>query len=276
DAFQFFLVHYGKQTAFFIADKAAVNRSNMFDDVRVAPVEHIHEFGQPRQTGRLAPFERRRRTQRKQANQRSHFQSYSMSIGKSEEVIIETVFFVPHLIVMTANPIHRIGNPDEVFEELVSRLLIDRVVLGKDNGDLKHDLAKQGDPCGAIGLFNRSPGRRGGAAIKHANVIQAEKSSGEDIAPLRGFSVYPPGEIDQQALETLFQKLDVGPAPLILNLIQEQRSPGMDGRINVAKVPLVCRNLSIGMEVEIAQHKELLLFGEIEINQRQGEGVKGQ
>src|SRR5262249_28852792 len=68
----------------------------------------------------------------------------------------------------------------------------------------------------------------------------------------------------------------VGPAPLILNLVQEQRSPGMDGRIDVAKIPLVRRNLAIGMEVEIAKHKELLLFGEIEINQRQGKGVKGE
>src|SRR5215469_2058157 len=197
-----------------------------------------------------------------------------MSIGKPEEVIIETVFLVPHLVVMIANPIHRIGNPDEVFVEPVSHLLINRVVLGEDNGDLEHDLAKQGNPCGAIGLFNSSSGRQLGAAIKHANVVQAEKSSGERIAPLRVFAVYPPCEIEHQALETLFQKLDVGPAPLTLNLVQEQRSPGMDRRINVAKVPLVRRNLSIGMEVEIMQHKKLLLFGEIEINQRQGKGVK--
>src|SRR5215472_5369791 len=158
-----------------------------------------------------------------------------MSIGKSEEVIIETVFFVPHLIVMIAHPIHRVGNPHEVFVEPVSHLLVDRVILGKDNGDLKHDLTKQSNPCGAVGLFNSSPGRQLGAAIKHANVIQAEKSAGEDIAPLRVFAVYPPGEIEQQALETLFQKLDVGPARLILNLVQEQRSPGMYRRINVTE-----------------------------------------
>src|SRR5215831_5761798 len=199
-----------------------------------------------------------------------------MSIGKPEDVIIETVFFVPHRIVMIANPIHRVGDPNEVFIETVSQSLIDRVVLGKDNGELTHDLAIQSDPCGTIGLFDNSAGGQVGAAIKHANVVQAEKSSGEDIAPLRVFAVYPPGEIEQQALEALFQKLDVGPARLILNLVQEQRSPGMDRRINVAKVPLVRRNLSIGMQVEIMQHQKLLLFGEIEINQRQGEGMKRQ
>src|SRR5215831_10080968 len=144
-----------------------------------------------------------------------------MSVGKSEEVIIETVFFVPHLIVMIANPIHRIGNPDEVFVEAVSHLLIDRVVLGKDNGELKHNLAKKSNPCGAIRLFNSSPGRQLRAAIKHANVIQAEKSSGENIAPLWVFAVYPPSEIELQSLETLFQKVDVSPAPLIFNLVQE-------------------------------------------------------
>src|SRR5262245_27235736 len=50
----------------------------------------------------------------------------------------------------------------------------------------------------------------------------------------------------------------------------------MDGRINIAKIPLVRRNLAVGMEVEIAKHKELLLFGEIEIHQRQGNRVKGE
>src|SRR5215468_10565421 len=136
---------------------------------------------------------------------------------------------------MIANPIHRVGNPDEVFKETVSHLFIDRVVLGENNGDLKHDLAIQSNPRGAIGLFDSSAGGQVGTAIKHANVVQAEKSAREDIAPLRVFAVYPPGEIEQQALEALFQKLDVAPAPLILNLVQEQRSPGMDRRINVAK-----------------------------------------
>src|SRR5215472_13204058 len=100
---------------------------------------------------------------------------------------------------MIAHPIPRLGNPDEMFVEPVSHLLLDRDGVGKDDGDLKHDLAKQSNPCGAICLFNSSPSRQLGAAIKHANVIQAEKSSGEDIAPLRVFAVYPPGEIEQQA-----------------------------------------------------------------------------
>src|SRR5215472_5589329 len=119
-----------------------------------------------------------------------------MSIGKSQEVIVEAVFFVPHLILMVANPIHCIGNPDEVLEETVSHVFIDRVVFRKDNGDLKHDLAVQSNPCGAIRLFDRSAGGQPGTAVKNANVVEAEKSSGEDIAPLRVFAVYPPGEIE--------------------------------------------------------------------------------
>src|SRR5215469_6622465 len=117
-----------------------------------------------------------------------------MSIGKSEEVIIETVFFVPHLIVVIANAIHRIGNPDEVFIETISHVLIDRVVLGEDNGNLKHNLAIQSNPCGAISLFDSSPSGQVRTAIKHTDVIEAQKSPGEDIAPLRVFAVYPPGE----------------------------------------------------------------------------------
>src|SRR5215472_3981299 len=120
-----------------------------------------------------------------------------MSIGKSEKVVKETVFFVPHRIVMVANPIHSVGNPDKVFKETVSHFFIGRVVLGKDNGDLKHDFAIQSNPRGAICLFDNSAGGQVGTAIKHANVIQAEKSSGEEIASLRIFAVYPPSKIEQ-------------------------------------------------------------------------------
>src|SRR5262249_46780154 len=145
-----------------------------------------------------------------------------------------------------------------------------------NNRDLKHDLAIQSNPCGAIGLFDGSAGGQLGTAVKHPDVVQAEKSAGEDIAPPRIFSVYPPSEIEQQSLETLLQEVEINPAPLILDLVQEQRSPGMDRRIDVAKIPLVRRNLSIGMEIEIAQHEKLLFFGEIKIHQRQADGVEGQ
>src|SRR5215469_17089659 len=144
-----------------------------------------------------------------------------MPVGEPQEVVIETVFFVPHLVVMVANPVHGISNPDKVLIEAVSHFFINRVVLGKNESDLQHDLAVERNPCGAVRLFDDSAGGQVGTAIKYANVIQAEKSPGEDVASVGVFAVYPPGEIDQQALETLFQKGEIGFAPLILNLVQK-------------------------------------------------------
>src|SRR5215469_13790561 len=124
---------------------------------------------------------------------------------------------------VVANSVHRIGNPDKMFIEAVSHFFINRVVLGEDKSDLKHDLAVEGNPCGTVRLFDHSAGGQLGTAIEYANVIEAKKSASEDIAPPGVFAVYPPSEIDQQALETLFQKGEVGAAPLLLNLVQEQR-----------------------------------------------------
>ena len=50
----------------------------------------------------------------------------------------------------------------------------------------------------------------------------------------------------------------------------------MHRRIDVAEVPLVGRNLPARVEVQAAQHKQQLLFGEIKIHLRQGNRMKSQ
>src|SRR5215472_13239610 len=44
DTFQFFLVDHGEQPAFVVADEAAVCSSNMFDHIRMPPLERINEL----------------------------------------------------------------------------------------------------------------------------------------------------------------------------------------------------------------------------------------
>ena len=94
------------------------------------------------------------------------------------------------------------------------------------------------------------------------------------LRPGRILAVDPPVEVQHQRLERPFQEAHVGAAERPLHLVEVQRGPGVHRRIHVAEVPLVGRYLAVGMEVQAPQHQQELLFGEIEIDQRQRERVE--
>ena len=50
----------------------------------------------------------------------------------------------------------------------------------------------------------------------------------------------------------------------------------MDGWVHIAEVPLVGRNLTVGMHVTFAQHQRQLRLSEVRIDKRQGEHMKGK
>ena len=114
------------------------------------------------------------------------------------------------------------------------------------------------------------------AAVEYADVIEAEKSTRENITSLRIFAIHPPVEVQHQSLEAPLQEPEVGPTQVPFYVVEEQCRPGVNWWINVAEVPFVCRNLPVGMGVKTAQHKQQLFFGEVEIDQRKRDGVKSQ
>ena len=61
-----------------------------------------------------------------------------------------------------------------------------------------------------------------------------------------------------------------------LGSIQEQRRKGVDRRVHVAEVPLVCRHLTVRMQVEPAEHQCHLLLGEVRVHDREWQRVEGQ
>ena len=177
---------------------------------------------------------------------------------------------------MLADAVHGIGNPHEMLDELEGDLLVHRVVFGQDQGDLQHALAVERHPGRPVRLLQRSARRQLRAAVEDADVVQPQEAAGEHVAPGGVLAVHPPVEVQHQPLERSFQEPQVRPAQLLLVLVEAERGPGVHRRIHVAEVPLVGGNLPVGVEVEIAQHQQQLLLGEIEIHQRQGDRVEGQ
>src|SRR5579872_6866823 len=109
-----------------------------------------------------------------------------------EQVVEEAILAVPHLILVLSNAVHRIGDPKKMLEEPEGNLLVHRVVPGQNERNLQHALAVKRHPCCAISLIEIPAGRKGGTAVKYTDVVESEKSSGEDVLPLRILAVYPP------------------------------------------------------------------------------------
>src|SRR5208337_2942940 len=74
-------------------------------------------------------------------------------------------------------------------------------------------------------------------------------------------------KFQHQSLEGALQETHVGPAQLRLNSVKKQCRPGVDRRIYVAEVPLVGRDLSVGVGIQVPQHQQKLLFREVEVHQ---------
>ena len=209
--------------------------------------------------------------ERQQADHRPDLQPRGRSVGQTEDVVEEAVGLVPHLVVVVADPVHRVGDPHEVLEELERVLLVVRILVGQDERDLEHVLAVERHPGRPVGLLQRAAGRQRRAPIEDADVVEAEEAAGEDVAALRILAVHPPVEVEHQALERALQERDVLATEVALDLVEEERGPRVDRRIHVAEVPFVGRDLSVRVAVEAAQHQQELILGEIEVDERERE-----
>src|ERR1700757_1407311 len=138
-----------------------------------------------------------------------------MAIRKVKQIVEEPIFAIPHLVMVLPNSIHSIGDPDEMLEETERNVLIHRVVLGQYERDLQHVLAVESHPRRAICLIQVTACRELGTAIEYPDIVEAEKSAGEDILSLRIFSVDPPVKVQHQPLERAFQEAQIRPAQLL-------------------------------------------------------------
>ena len=118
-----------------------------------------------------------------------------------EEVVEEAVRFIPHLIVVIPNAIHRVRYPHKMLQEAVSYFLISGVVFCQNEGDLEHVLTVECHPRRAIRLIKMSAGRQLCTAVENSDVVEPKKAARKDVSTLRIFTVYPPIEVQHKPLE---------------------------------------------------------------------------
>jgi len=139
--------------------------------------------------------------------------------------------------------------------KLDTHLYVGRVLQSQLYGDLKHVLAKERHPSGAVGLLQVPTGRQRGAAVEDAYVVQPEEATFEGVVAGAVLTIDPPGEIEQQLLEGALEPLEITPAaPGLLQAIGEDRGPGMHWRVDIAEVPLVGGKLPARVHVGLLKY----------------------
>src|SRR5450432_2903889 len=112
-------------------------------------------------------------------------------------------------------------------------------------------------------------------AVEHRDVVEAEEASLKNIVPFAVYLVHPPGEIDQQLMKALFQKLAIGLARSnTVHVVDAPDGPGMNRRIQIRELPLIGGNLAVRMLKLFKEQQPQLLFRELWIDQRQRHTVK--
>ena len=113
-------------------------------------------------------------------------------------------------------------------------------------------------------------------SVKDTNVVEAQKATAEDMFPQQVLAVDPPREVQQQLLKCSRQKQSIPAARRPGILVNTPAGPRMNGRIDVAEIPFVSGNLTVGVHVPFTEKQQQLVSGEQTINVRHRDHMEGE
>ena len=153
--------------------------------------------------------------------------------------------------------VHGPSDIQEVPEELGRGFLISPVMFRQFERHSQHIDRIHSHPAGGISLLEFLDPRRHMVAVKYPDIIQTKETTFKNIRSIGILLVHPPGEIHQQFLKSPFQEIPVGFTRfLFIRFKHIPYAPGMNGWIHITEIPLISRDLSIGMHVVFPQHHE--------------------
>src|SRR5262245_66223688 len=105
------------------------------------------------------------------------------------------------------------------------------------------------------------------AAVKYADVVESKEAAFKEVLAKAIFAVHPPAEVQHQLGKRPPEEFQVGFAlERLFRPIQEDRCPRVHGRVGVAEVPLVSRELTGRMQEELLQDQAELCVRESHID----------
>ena len=98
------------------------------------------------------------------------------------------------------------------------------------------------------------------------------------VVALGIFAVHPPGEGDEHFVKNSFEKsaISVVASVFARSGKRAKSCPRDDRGINIAEIPLVCRDLAIWVLIPFAQDEIELALRKFRINERKGNAMKGR
>ena len=210
------------------------------------------------------------RVQGHQAHEGSDPEFLEGAIGKAKDVVEEAVRLVEELVVPPAHPLHGRAHIDIVLEELGGEALVGLVLSRKLEGDAHEVQAEHAHPAGGVGLFEHRALRQLLRAIDDRDVVEAKEAAFEYVVALAVDLVHPPGEIDQQFVETLLQEHPVALAlAQPVHVVDPPHRPGLHRRVQVRELPLVGRDLPGWMLKLLEEQQPKLFLCELAVDERE-------
>ncbi len=195
-----------------------------------------------------------------------------------QHVVEELIVVIPQADAFVADIAHGFGDAEEVLEELAGDILVDVIVLGQFQGDAHQVKRVHRHPARPVGLVKVSARRQLGAAVEHADIVEAEKPALEHVAAFGVLAIDPPGEIEHQLVEHALEEPQIAAAAIVIavDLVHTPRGPGMHRRIDIAKGPLISGHLAVRVHVPLAREQQQLLLGKGAVQVGQWNAVERQ
>ncbi len=238
------------------------------------PFQPASEAGQPVQR---VSFDALHSKQGNQSHERADLERDVSAVRTVNRVVEETVLGVPKAYAVATQVVDGVRNVNEVLKEFRGDVLVGWLGAGQFQSHGQHVQAVHTHPSRAVRLFQVAAGGQRRAAVKDADVVQPQEAAFENVVAVQILAVHPPGEVQHEFVEGICQEIDVAlTAHFLLDVVDVGHGPGVDRGIDVAEVPLVGRNLAIGMQVILVQHQFELFLGKVNIHHGQGNGVESQ
>ena len=106
-----------------VADEPVDGGRHLGEDFGVALLEAPDQLHELRVARREAVFDHGTGAERQQTHHRADLQPERFAARQPEDVVVEAVRLVPHVVPVLAGLVHRVGDPDEVLDELEGSLL---------------------------------------------------------------------------------------------------------------------------------------------------------
>src|SRR5690242_16465701 len=167
---------------------AALEPREFFDDVRVESLNR-EEWNEPDHGTNLEPD--------------------AFTIVIVQHVVVKPVLAVPQLDSLPAEIVHCFADINEVLEKLAGHVLVGGVFFCQFERDRQHVETIHAHPARGVGLLDVPAGGQRSAAIKNADVVEAEKAALKDVPAFGVLAIDPPGKVQKELVEDSFEKVAI-------------------------------------------------------------------